>query len=233
MKEKDFVVQYEVKVDTFTCGGAYVKLLRQTDSSELVQLNDRAPYSIMFGPDKCGPNNKVHFIFQYQNPVTKIWEEKHFKDAPPAKSDQKTHLYTLIIRKDNTFDILIDNEVAKSGNLLTSMSPPISPPLEIDDPSDTKPSDWVDVAKIPDPDASKPEDWDEVYLAEGMDLVVEKSLLVIVTSVVLLMSIYFMLPIRDGRESRSGGEGGDWVPAVTSVPAGDSTPSKSEDVARD
>ena len=35
----------------------------------------------------------------------------------------------------------------------------------------------------------------EVYLAEGMDLVVEKPLLVIVTSVVLLMSIYFMLPI--------------------------------------
>ncbi len=46
-------------------------------------LNNDSPYSIMFGPDKCfRDTNKVHFIFQHENPKTKDWEEKHFKDAP-------------------------------------------------------------------------------------------------------------------------------------------------------
>ena len=35
------------------------------------------------------------------------------------------------------------------------------PLAEIDDPSDVKPADWVDEAKMVDPTASKPEDWDE------------------------------------------------------------------------
>ena len=33
--------------------------------------------------------------------------------------------------------------------------------IEIDDPDDKKPIDWVEEAKIPDPAATKPEDWDE------------------------------------------------------------------------
>ncbi len=32
---------------------------------------------------------------------------------------------------------------------------------EIDDPTDKKPSDWVDLAEIPDATAVKPDDWDE------------------------------------------------------------------------
>jgi calnexin len=161
LTNQDFVVQYEVKVDTFNCGGAYVKLLRSTDSLKLTELNDNTPYTIMFGPDKCGGNNKVHFIVQHQNPVSQVWEEKHFLETGPAKTDTKTHLYTLIIRKDNSFQILVDDVVASEGNLLTSLTPPINPPSEIDDPTDKKPADWVDEAKIPDPDATKPDDWDE------------------------------------------------------------------------
>jgi hypothetical protein len=34
-------------------------------------------------------------------------------------------------------------------------------PQEIDDPSDKKPADWVDVAEIDDETATKPDDWDE------------------------------------------------------------------------
>jgi hypothetical protein len=39
--------------------------------------------------------------------------------------DRQTHLYTLIIRPDNTFEILIDNESKKKGSLLTDMDPPV------------------------------------------------------------------------------------------------------------
>ena len=34
------------------------------------------PYTIMFGPDKCGETNKVHFILRHKSPVTGEWEEK-------------------------------------------------------------------------------------------------------------------------------------------------------------
>ena len=37
----------------------------------------------------------------------------------------------------------------------------MNPPAEIDDPSDSKPDDWVDEPRIPDPFAEKPGDWDE------------------------------------------------------------------------
>lgn len=143
-----------------TCGGAYIKLVRE-DPLDLTTLNDRTPYAIMFGPDKCGGTNKVHFILQHQNPITKEWEEKHFKDAPHIKGDKKFHLYTLRIKPDNEFEIYIDKTLSKSGNLLNDMNPSINPPKMIDDPTDKRPADWVDEEKIPDPDARKPDDWDE------------------------------------------------------------------------
>lgn len=159
---KEIVIQYELKLeDTLSCGGAYVKLPRSTDGLNLEYLDNDTPYSVMFGPDKCGGNNKVHFILQHQNPVTGTWEEKHFNETIPIKSTKKTHLYTLVLRNDNSFDILIDNKLEKTGNLLTHMTPPINPPKEIDDPEDRKPSDWADEPKISDPEAKKPDDWDE------------------------------------------------------------------------
>lgn len=31
----------------------------------------------MFGPDKCGNDIKLHFIFRHVNPITGAVEEKH------------------------------------------------------------------------------------------------------------------------------------------------------------
>jgi calnexin len=67
----------------------------------------------------------------------------------------------LIVRPDNTFEILIDTRSVKNGSLLSDFDPPVAEPREIVDPEDTKPSDWVDATHITDPDASKPDDWDE------------------------------------------------------------------------
>lgn len=39
--------------------------------------------------------------------------------------------------------------------------PPVNPPKLVDDPTDSKPSDWVDESKMDDPAATKPQDWDE------------------------------------------------------------------------
>lgn len=159
---KNLVLQYEVKLQkVHECGGAYLKLVAESEGISPSQFDNETPYIIMFGPDKCGSNNKVHFILRHQNPRSGEWEEKHLTNPPTFPVDLKTHLYTLIIRQDNTFEILIDNKSVREGSLFEAFSPSINPPTEIDDPEDVKPDDWEDDARIPDPNAVKPEDWDE------------------------------------------------------------------------
>ncbi|KAJ3276301.1 hypothetical protein HK104_003694 [Borealophlyctis nickersoniae] len=163
-KGKPLVVQYEVALQNgLECGGAYMKLLTFNESETFVPRNfdDKTPYTIMFGPDKCGFTNKVHFIFRHKNPKTGVIEEKHLTSPPAARVTKQTNLYTLIVRPDQTFDILINSESVKKGSLLEDFTPAVNPPKKIDDPEDKKPEDWVDIQKIPDPEAKKPEDWDE------------------------------------------------------------------------
>jgi calnexin len=124
-------------------------------------LCNESRYIIMFGPDRCGLTDKVHFIFRHQNPKTGVYEEKHLKDPPSSKRGKLNHLYTLIVRPDNSFEILIDGDSIRQGSLLTDFTPSVNPAKEIDDPTDSKPADWVDSETIPDPGASKPEEWDE------------------------------------------------------------------------
>jgi calnexin len=128
----------------------------------------------MFGPDKCGTTNKVHFIFRHKNPKTGEYEEKHLNAAPAATINKLTNLYTLIVKPDQTFEILINGESSKNGSLLENFTPAVNPPKEIDDAEDKKPEDWVDEAKIRDPEATKPEDWDEDAPYEIVDEEAEK-----------------------------------------------------------
>lgn len=164
-KEKTFVVQYELRLhESLQCGGAYIKLTSEQGGDwKASDITNETPYTFMFGPDKCGSTNKVHFIYRFQNPVTKEYSEHHLESPPtPAgTSDKRSHLYTLVVRSDNTYEIFVDKETKKSGSLLKDFDPPVNPPKMIKDPEDLKPEDWVDEAKIEDPDAVKPEDWDE------------------------------------------------------------------------
>ncbi|XP_034825198.1 calnexin-like [Maniola hyperantus] len=167
-KEKPLVVQYEVTMqEGQNCGGAYIKLLSKgvNTKADLRQFHDQTPYTIMFGPDKCGNDNKLHFIFRHRNPKNGTIEEKHAKKPTQRLDDiykdKEPHLYTLIVRPDNTFTILVDNKEANAGSLLEDFTPSVNPPEEIDDPNDQKPNDWDEREKIVDPTATKPEDWDE------------------------------------------------------------------------
>ncbi|KAM8765735.1 calmegin isoform 2-T2 [Rhynchonycteris naso] len=177
--DKPLIVQYEVNFqDGIDCGGAYIKLLADTDDLNLENFYDKTSYTIMFGPDKCGEDYKLHFIFRHRHPKTGVLEEKHAKppevDLKKFFTDRKTHLYTLVMNPDNTFEVLIDQIVVNKGSLLEDMSPPVNPPKEIEDLSDEKPDDWDERAKIPDPSATKPDDWDESEPAKIEDLNVDK-----------------------------------------------------------
>uniref|UniRef100_A0A1B6DDQ8 Calnexin n=1 Tax=Clastoptera arizonana TaxID=38151 RepID=A0A1B6DDQ8_9HEMI len=166
-KEKPLVVQYEVMFqEGQECGGAYIKLLSSdSQNTDLKKFHDRTPYTIMFGPDKCASDYKLHFIFRHKNPNNGTLSEKHCKkpkerlDEP--YTDKAPHLYTLIVRPDNTFQVYLDHKVVNEGSLLDDFTPPVNPPAEIDDPNDVKPEDWDEREKIPDMDVRKPDDWDE------------------------------------------------------------------------
>ncbi|KAG2423069.1 hypothetical protein HXX76_015585 [Chlamydomonas incerta] len=157
------VVQYEVKYsEGVTCGGAYLKLLSADPALAPESLVDSTPYSIMFGPDKCGGPGKVHFILRARNPNGTI-TERHLASPPVPDASDYTHLYTLKISPDHKYEISIDGEVKSSGDLLAEgmVAPPLLPPREVPDPEDSKPADWVELAVIPDPNATKPADWDD------------------------------------------------------------------------
>ncbi|ORY79284.1 Calreticulin family-domain-containing protein [Leucosporidium creatinivorum] len=162
-KGKTIVAQYEVKLQKgLECGGAYIKLLTDSDVGiQAEEFSDKSPFTIMFGPDRCGATNKVHFIFRHANPLTGEIEEKHLISPPAPKITKTSALYTLIVRPDQTYEIKINNESVRKGSLLEDFSPAVNPSKEIDDPEDVKPEDWVESPKITDPAAIKPEDWDE------------------------------------------------------------------------
>jgi len=108
----------------------------------------------MFGPDICGSTKRVHLIFTYKG------QNHLLKKQVACESDSLTHLYTMILHPDNTYEILIDyNSVAK-GSLAEDWD--ILPPKEILDPNSEKPKDWVDESEIPDPEDKKPEGWDDI-----------------------------------------------------------------------
>merc|ERR1712121_366762 len=145
--------QYQVKHEqNIDCGGGYIKIFPSSITAG--SMNGDSPYNIMFGPDICGPGTKkVHVIFTYKgkNLLTK-------KDIR-CKDDEMTHLYTLILNPDNTYEVRIDGEKVESGELEADWD--FLAPKKIKDPEAKKPEDWDEREKIDDPDAKKPDDWDD------------------------------------------------------------------------
>jgi calnexin len=76
-------------------------------------------------------------------------------------SDSLTNAYSLIIRRNNSFQIRINDKLVKSGSLLTDFEPPVNPPYLIDDPTDSRPPDWDDRQFVINETASQPPDWNE------------------------------------------------------------------------
>nr|XP_010921505.1 calreticulin [Elaeis guineensis] len=153
-KDKTLVFQFSAKREQkFGCAGAYMKLL----SGEIDQkkFGGETPYSIMFGPDICGQNTKkVHAI------LSRNGKNHMNKKDVPCENDQLTHVYTLIIRPDATYSILIDNKEKESGSIHTDWD--ILPPKQIEDPEAKKPEDWDDKKFIIDPEHKKPEGYDDI-----------------------------------------------------------------------
>jgi calnexin len=143
------VLQYDLKLPSagLTCGGAYLKYVTADPSFTPETLHDATPYTVMFGPDKCGATNKVHPILRHASPLTGEVEEKHLKSPPTFPNDDLTHVYTVeLSAKNASYRLLIDGKEKKAGSLAEDFLPAFNPPETIADPEDKKPEDWVDEA---------------------------------------------------------------------------------------
>jgi len=157
-KGKTFIVQLSVKHEqNIDCGGGYVKLVPAdglSDQKEFKGGESETKYNIMFGPDICGYTKKVHFILNRRGTNHLI------KEDVSAESDEFTHVYTGVLNPDNTFKIYVDGVEKKAGAIPDFWN--ILPPKQINDPAQSKPSDWVDERLIDDPEDKKPEGWDDI-----------------------------------------------------------------------
>jgi len=144
-----FSVKHEQKID---CGGGYLKLLPTGTDQE--NFEGSSAYSIMFGPDICGYSTKrIHAIFNQEG------ENLLTTKSTDCETDEFTHVYTLIVEPDNTYQILIDGEEKTGGSMYDDWE--FELPKQIQDPSQSKPTDWVDAREIDDPEDVKPEDWEQ------------------------------------------------------------------------
>jgi calreticulin len=168
--KEDLIVQYTVKQEVNQeCGGSYLKLL--PEGFDAAKFDGDSEYAIMFGPDVCGPDNRVHIIFNYNG--KNLLSKKQY----PVPKDSKTHLYRLTVHPDQKFSLLVDGDVLED-HIAIEKNWDVYAPRTIPNPEETKPADWVDVQQIddptyvkpanydqipryiPDPEATQPEDWD-------------------------------------------------------------------------
>ncbi|KAF9113964.1 calreticulin 3 [Mortierella sp. AM989] len=150
----DLIVQYTVKQEVSQeCGGSYLKLL--PEGYDAKAFNGESEYAIMFGPDVCGAQNRVHVIFNYKgkNYLTK----KEF----PVPRDNKTHFYRLTVHPDQKYSLVIDGDV-KVDHVSIEEHWDVYAPRTIPNPEEKKPEDWVDVKEIEDPTHVKPENYDSI-----------------------------------------------------------------------
>eukprot|EP00463_Aulacantha_scolymantha_P003431 TRINITY_DN42_c0_g1_i1.p1 TRINITY_DN42_c0_g1~~TRINITY_DN42_c0_g1_i1.p1 ORF type:complete len:420 (-),score=148.72 TRINITY_DN42_c0_g1_i1:174-1433(-) len=153
-KGKDLVIQFSVKhQQKIDCGGGYLKIMGA--DADLAHFSGDSKYNIMFGPDICGySTKKVHVIFGYKGKNLLI-----NKDIT-CETDEVTHVYTLIVKSDNSYEVRIDGSKKQDGKLEEDWE--FLEPKKIKDPDQSKPDDWVDDAKMDDPEDVKPEGWDDI-----------------------------------------------------------------------
>jgi len=170
-KGKDLIIQYQAKYEKdVECGGGYVKV--GPKMADAKAFGDPTAYNIMFGPDKCGYNKRTHLIFNYDGKNVLKKSDLSYKQEDEGTS----HLYTMILKPDNTVRVEIDQEKIYEGSVKEDWevlkAKRISDPEDkkpedwsddsmIDDPEDKKPDDWVEEKRIVDSEAKKPDDWDD------------------------------------------------------------------------
>lgn len=155
--EQPLVFQYSLKFENdIECGGGYLKLIGTDYKSEAFGAD--TPVLIMFGPDVCGGDNKIHLMLDFDG-KGKLWSK-----TPSAPVDHLTHVYTVLIYPNETYEVYVDTVSVGNGTISEDWD--VAIPKMIPDPNDKKPEDWDDNMYLDDPTSVKPDDWVDVEMIE-------------------------------------------------------------------
>ena len=78
----------------------------------------------------------------------------------PCETDELSHVYTLRLSPDNSYEVLVDGASRHNGTLYEDFD--ILPARTIKDPDAVKPEDWDERERIPDETDVKPEGYDDI-----------------------------------------------------------------------
>ena len=149
------IIQYETRAQfLYLCASVFLKIFIDPKFNP-IDFNNQTSRFLEFGPERCNSYNNSRLNFFINNIEYKL------KKKINIPIDEISHLYTLIIRSNNTFEILIDMKSIHNGTFTNSFNPNIIEPEFIDDINDKKPLNWVEEEYIYDLNAKKPIDWDE------------------------------------------------------------------------
>jgi calnexin len=160
VSNETLVIQYEARAQfVFTCSQGFMTIFTNSDFDPTTFGNESVKF-IEFGPERCYSFNQSRFNVYTIDSENQLVQHS-IKRSHWIPVDEVTHLYTLIVRPNGTFETLIDNRSSRNGTWTDDFTPPLFENPTINDPTDVKPSDWVDDVIIRDPAARKPKDWDD------------------------------------------------------------------------
>lgn len=108
---KDLLISFNLKYEQgIDCGGGYIKIL--APGYDAGDWGGDSPYEIMFGPDVCGGTRKTHLIFAYKG------KNLERKSQLKVETDELTHVYTVLIRPDMTYEFWLDETSQAKGKLI-------------------------------------------------------------------------------------------------------------------
>ncbi|KAJ3450256.1 calreticulin and calnexin [Anaeramoeba flamelloides] len=121
--ENGIIFHYTIRWQfPLNCGGAYVKFFREPKSFlfDPKTVNGLTPYSLMFGPDRCGSKSVVHFRISTKRKLEETQEsknyEKHLKKTASVPLNLIAHSYMLRVYQGK-YELKIDNEIRSEGLL--------------------------------------------------------------------------------------------------------------------
>ncbi|KAJ5074633.1 calreticulin [Anaeramoeba ignava] len=106
-KNTTLVIQLIIQISDFSnCGGGYIKILPKGTNQKTLDK-----YSLIFGPDICEGDPKILITFNYNGKIL-AW-----KKIKPFLQNQLTHVYTLVLKPNNRYEVWIDLVKTYQGSL--------------------------------------------------------------------------------------------------------------------
>lgn len=125
------VLQYSVKFEKdIECGGGYIKLVGE--NFDQTKFGGETPLLVMFGPDICGGDNKIHLLLDHKT-TGYLWKKK-----PTAPNDKLTHIYTAVLYPNASYAVYLDAKPLENGTIADDWD--FTVPKSIPDPADKKPA---------------------------------------------------------------------------------------------